>query len=75
MDSLPQPTLEEEVVATPLDVGRGDHSHVPGARSERERSQSRLRFEINSDDGFSCQGDTVEGKIPLLFMLTTQNNS
>ncbi|CAG5125279.1 unnamed protein product, partial [Candidula unifasciata] len=60
VDSLPQPTLEEEVVATPLDLGRGEHPHGPGARSDRERSQSRLKFEITSDDGFSCQGDTVE---------------
>ncbi|GFO08007.1 histone-lysine N-methyltransferase [Plakobranchus ocellatus] len=61
---LPQPTLEEEVIATPLDaLSKGDHpagGRGPQGRAGLERSQSRLRFEISSDDGFSCHGDTME---------------
>ncbi|CAL1545426.1 unnamed protein product [Lymnaea stagnalis] len=57
--TLPQPTLEEEVVATPLDLGK-DHPHGPGGKAAKEKNVSRLKFEISSDDGFSCQGDTVE---------------
>nr|KAI8747326.1 histone-lysine N-methyltransferase 2A isoform X1 [Biomphalaria glabrata] len=56
---LPQPMLEEEVVATPLDQGKD----MPGGTSaelEKVKHQSRLRFEISSDDGFTCQGDTVD---------------
>ncbi|GFS13736.1 histone-lysine N-methyltransferase [Elysia marginata] len=62
-EQLPQPMLEEEVVATPLDMlSRGDHpAGGRGARGKgSEQNQSRLRFEISSDDGFSCQGDTME---------------
>ena len=63
---LPQPTLEEEVVATPFDLlSKGDHpGGGRGGRGGRgfESSQSHLRFEISSDDGFSCQGDSMEGK-------------
>ncbi|RUS80751.1 hypothetical protein EGW08_011474, partial [Elysia chlorotica] len=60
---LPQPTLEEEVVATPLDLlSRGEHP--AGGRGGHGRgldtNQSRLRFEISSDDGFSCHGDSLE---------------
>ncbi|KAH9509220.1 hypothetical protein Btru_046482 [Bulinus truncatus] len=56
---LPQPTLEEEVVATPLDQGK-DFPVGSMAEAEKVKHQSRLKFEITSDDGFTCQGDTVD---------------
>lgn len=63
-EQLPLPMLEEEVVDTPLDPScRGDQ---PGGGRNgstgkgHELNQSRLRFEISSDDGFSCHGDTME---------------
>ena len=60
--TLPQASLEEEVVDTPLSQGKGGHPHGGGSGSgSKDRSTSRLRFEISSDDGFSCQGDTMDG--------------
>jgi len=53
---LPQPSLEEEVVDTPMGQ-RSSSSHKQGGLGD---DVARLSFEITSDDGFSCQGATME---------------
>ncbi|XP_046572748.1 LOW QUALITY PROTEIN: uncharacterized protein LOC124280812 [Haliotis rubra] len=57
--SLPQPEMEEEVRETPMMPFFDITNHR--RRSEaKPKDEPRLMFEITSDDGFQCSGETME---------------
>ncbi|XP_067676995.1 histone-lysine N-methyltransferase 2A-like isoform X2 [Haliotis asinina] len=57
--SLPQPEMEEEVRETPMMPFLDITNHR--RRSEaKPKDEPRLMFEITSDDGFQCSGETME---------------
>lgn len=58
--SLPQPEMEEEVVAIPaLDVGNLD----PNCKKHKlKKDAPHLIFEITSNDGFHIQSDSWYGE-------------
>lgn len=60
MTSLPAAAAEEEVRDIPLmalEEARGPAGDIIGGQN-----LGHLEFEINSDDGFSCRADTIDGK-------------
>ncbi|XP_071095987.1 histone-lysine N-methyltransferase 2A-like [Haliotis cracherodii] len=57
--SLPQPEMEEEVRETPMMPFFDITNHR--RRSEaKPKDEPRLMFEITSDDGFQCSGETMD---------------
>lgn len=57
--SLPQPALEEEVEETPLCQFQQEQRDKRLGRNKKEGP--KFQFQISSDDGFSCKGDTMAG--------------
>ncbi|XP_033758364.1 uncharacterized protein LOC117340710 [Pecten maximus] len=58
--TLPQPAVEEEVVATPYSRANDSHGRLPSRDSARSKNEPYLAFEISSDDGFSCHADSMD---------------
>ncbi|KAK3107018.1 hypothetical protein FSP39_005247 [Pinctada imbricata] len=55
---LPQPAVEEEVEDTPLSQFQFEQQKQQEEKARK--SGPRFLFEINSDDGFSCTGNTMQ---------------
>ncbi|OWF41440.1 uncharacterized protein LOC110462400 isoform X2 [Mizuhopecten yessoensis] len=58
--TLPQPEIEEEVIATPYSKASEPHGRGPAHDTARSKNDPYLVFEINSDDGFSCRADSMD---------------
>ncbi|XP_060073553.1 uncharacterized protein LOC132553337 [Ylistrum balloti] len=58
--TLPQPAVEEEVVATPYSRANEGHGRGQSRDVARSKKESYLVFEISSDDGFSCRADSMD---------------
>ncbi|KAJ8316293.1 hypothetical protein KUTeg_006307 [Tegillarca granosa] len=58
---LPQPAVEEEVTDTPMYSVFEHEARAQKQKEElRRKNGPHLKFEIISDDGFSCQADTMD---------------
>lgn len=57
--TLPQPAMEEEVEETPLSQFQQEQREKQLGRYKKDGP--KFQFQITSDDGFSCKGDSMSG--------------
>ncbi|XP_061183956.1 histone-lysine N-methyltransferase 2A-like [Saccostrea echinata] len=55
--TLPQPALEEEVEETPF--GQFQQEQQEKQLGKHKKDGPKFQFQISSDDGFSCKGDSM----------------
>ncbi|XP_069115617.1 uncharacterized protein [Argopecten irradians] len=58
--TLPQPAVEEEVIATPYSRANDSHTRLQSRDGARSKNEPFLSFEISSDDGFTCKADSMD---------------